>query len=143
MKLRPQRKVMKSVVLAVLAVLAVIAVSLASWGGFARISEENAPAAAAQSGFQKPNEVVEIFLKAVNRGELVLFGRTFDKSMLTPIRVEYVYELSNDTVGVKVYSELKEPFPVPNQHCKIRAISAILDSDGGISEIVAHITPDP
>ncbi len=131
---------MKSVVLAV---LAVIAVSLASWGGFARVSEEYAPATAAQPGFQKPNEVVEIFFKAVHRGELVLFERTFDKSMITPVHVEYVYELSSDTVQVKVYSELKEPFPIPNQNCKVRAISAILDSDGGISEIVAHITPDP
>lgn len=89
---------------------------------------------------KEPQEVIRIYLKAVERGELIIFERKLEKSMLTPIRIEYVYELNNTIVKVKVYSELKKPMPVPGQNrCKLRGVSAILDRDGKIVETEAHI----
>lgn len=93
--------------------------------------------------FREPLEIIEIYLRAVDRGELVVFERKFNKSMLVPVSVEYVYELESATSRVKVYSELKEPVPVPGQEdCKLRGVSAILDERGRILETEAHIWPE-
>jgi len=90
--------------------------------------------------FHEPQEVVELYLKAVDRGELIVFGRTLNKSMLVPVSVEYVYELNNAIPKIKVYSKLKQSMPVPGQQgCKLRAFSATLDADGHIIQAEAHI----
>ena len=105
---------------------------------FAHVLER--PSGTVTSEFHEPHEVIEIYLKAVSRGELMVFGQQLTKSMLTPIRVEYVYELTNAIPRIKVYSELKTPLPVPAQaDCKIRGVSAILNADGRIVETQAHI----
>ena len=105
---------------------------------FAHISDR--PPGTVKSEFHEPHEVIEIYLKAVSRGELIVFGQKLTKSMLTPVRVEYVYELTNAIPRIKVYSELKTPLAVPAQvDCQIRGVSAILDSDGRIIETQAHI----
>lgn len=93
--------------------------------------------------FHEPHEVIEMYFKAVSRGELVVLERKLDKSMLTPVRVEYVYELNSAIQIVKVYSELKQPMSVPSlEHCRISGVSAILDADGHIIEIEVHILPE-
>ena len=90
--------------------------------------------------FHEPQEVVELYLKAVGRGELVVFDRMLNKSMLVPVSVEYVYELNSLTPRIKVYSKLKQPIPVPGQKdCELRAVSATLDADGHIIATEAHI----
>jgi hypothetical protein len=94
----------------------------------------------------EPDIVIERYLRAVDRGELVALGQVLDRSMLTPVSVEYVYRLDRGRPIVKVYSELRKPVPVPGQHgCTLRAVSAVLDSSGRIIEIEAHIwsTGDP
>ena len=96
-----------------------------------------------KSQFHDPHEIVEIYFQAVDRGELVVFERKLNKSMLVPVSVEYVYELESAIPRVKVYSELKQPVPVPGQEsCKLRGISAVLDADGRIIETEAHIWPE-
>ena len=93
--------------------------------------------------FSGPHEVVNIYLKAVSRGELIVFDQKLDKSMITPIRVEHVYDINSATSSVIVYSELKQPIPVPIQeNCSVRGVSATLDTDGHIIEVKAHIWTD-
>jgi hypothetical protein len=90
--------------------------------------------------FHQPQEIIESYLKAVDRGEMVVFNTVLNKSMLVPVSVEYVYELDGSVPGIKVYSKLKQPMPVPGQQgCELRAVSAILDADGHIIETEAHI----
>ena len=90
--------------------------------------------------FTDPREVVRIFLKAVDRGELMVFDQKLDRSRIIPVRVEYVYELDSLTSRMKVYSELKHPSPVPDHpDCRLRGVSAILDNYGHIIETVAHV----
>ena len=121
--------------------LAVVMTITGSNNSFAHVLEQSP--GSMKPRFHDPHEAIEIFLNAVSRGELTVFDQKIDKSMLIPVRVEYVYELSNSEQRVKIYSELKQPMPVPNQQdCKLRAISVILDADGHIIETVAHIWPD-
>ena len=93
--------------------------------------------------FPEPHEVVDIFLKAVSRGELIVFDRKLDKSMITPVRVEHVYDINSAVSSVIVYSELKQPMPVPiEENCSVRGVSATLDAGGHIIEVKAHIWID-
>lgn len=93
--------------------------------------------------FSKPHEVVDIYLKAVNRGELIVFDRKLDESMIAPVRVEHVYDINSAISSVIVYSELKQPMPVPIQeNCSVRGVSATLDTDGHIIEVKVHIWTD-
>lgn len=87
-----------------------------------------------------PREAVQIFLIAVNRGELTLFSQTLEKSMIIPLRVEYVYELDDPHPTVTVYSELKRQIDVPGHpDLEVRSVTSILDRDGSIVETQAHI----
>lgn len=95
-----------------------------------------------QHVFDEPREVVKIYLKAVERGELIVFDQPLDPSMISPVRVEYVYELDVARPRVKVYSELRQPMPVPGQEdCRIHGVGAVLDTDGTIIETEAHVWP--
>lgn len=91
----------------------------------------------------EPKEIVEIYLKAVHRGELRVFDRVLDASMLIPSKVEYVYELDSLEPMLRVYSTLKQPMPVPGrQDCRVRAVSSTLDGDGHIVDTEAHVWPE-
>lgn len=88
----------------------------------------------------KPHEIIEIFYAALKRGELIVFEQRYDKSMIIPLRVEYIYELNGTVPVVKIYSELKRLTPVPlHEGIKLRGISAILNDDGHIIEIRVHV----
>lgn len=90
--------------------------------------------------FTQPRDVVKNFLLAVDQGGLVIFGHTLSRSMITPLRVEYTYELDSVVPVISVYSELKTPMAVPNdKDCEVRGVSAVLDNDGRIVEAKAHI----
>jgi hypothetical protein len=88
---------------------------------------------------EDPDTVVQRYLAAVDRGELEIFGLKLDRSMLNPVRVEYVYDLSSRTTRIKLLSSLKEPLPVPGQHgCQILSVGAEME-DGHITEIESHV----
>lgn len=88
------------------------------------------------------HEIVRMFLQAVNRGEVMLFGHDIKPEMLQPTRVEYIYELNSPTPEIRVYSEITTPLAVPdNDTCEIRALSATLDEQGNIIEVKAHVWP--
>lgn len=94
-------------------------------------------------GFHEPQAVVELYLKAVARGELVVFDKVLTGSLLVPVSVQYVYELDNAIPKIKVYSKLKQPMQVPGQlGCELRSVSAIIDAAGHIIETEAHIWSD-
>jgi hypothetical protein len=99
----------------------------------------NRPIAGCQDSLD-PHAVVAIYLKAVDRGELTVLDRRFDRSMITPTRVEYAFGLDSPIPIVKVYSELRQTMAVPNQEdCEVRGVSAIIDAAGKIVETAAHI----
>lgn len=88
---------------------------------------------------EDPDYLVQRYLEAVDRGELVIFGQTLARSMIVPARVEYAYELSSRTTRIRVYSNLKESLPVPGQSdCRILSVGAVME-DGHITEIESHI----
>ena len=89
--------------------------------------------------FDDPDNLVQGYLEAVDRGELMVFGRRLDRAMLIPNRVEYVYELSSRTIRIRIHSNLKEPMPVPNHpDCKVRSVSAVIEG-GNIIETESHV----
>lgn len=93
--------------------------------------------------FHEPHDVIDMYFKAVSRGELIVFNQKLDKSMLKPIQVEYVYKLDSVIPIVKVYSELKQPMSVPAvESFRVYGVSAILDTDGRIIETKVHIMPE-
>ena len=97
------------------------------------------PISHATPRIEDPDDPVQRYLEAVDRGELVIFGQTLARSMIVPARVEYVYELSSRTTRIRVYSNLKEPLPVPGQSdCRILSVGAVME-DGHITEIESHI----
>jgi len=88
---------------------------------------------------EDPGKLVDRFLQAVDRGELKVFGQTIDRDMLVPVRVEYVYELADRAMRIKIYSNLNAPLPVPGQDdCRILGVSAVMEG-GSITEIESHV----
>jgi len=88
---------------------------------------------------EDPNMLVHRYLEAVDRGELYLFGQKIDRAMIVPARVEYIYELSDRAMRIKVYSNLIQPLAVPGQNdCQILGVSAVME-DGVITEIESHV----
>jgi len=93
--------------------------------------------------FENPDTLVDRYLEAVERGELKLFGLTLARAMIVPARIEYVYDLFSRTTRIKVYSNLKEPLPVPGQSdCQILGVSAVME-DGQITGIESHVWMKP
>lgn len=92
------------------------------------------------SKFIQPHTAVEIFLKAVERGELVVFNQEITNSLLVPVRVEYIYELDSLIPKIEIYSKLKKPIEIPdNANFKVHGISAVIDLHGTIIEIKSHV----
>jgi len=88
---------------------------------------------------ENPDTLVGQFLEALDRGELKLFGQTLDRSMVVPVRIEYVFELLSRTTRIKVHSNLKQPLPVPGQpDCRVLGVSAVMEG-GTITEIESHV----
>ena len=116
----------------------IIVVAAYSIYTFASISNPSTTTAILEN--HQPYKMIDVFLKAVDRGELIVFEQQIDKSFLIPLRVEYVYELNGSPATVKIYSEVKKLIPMPeHEDIKLRGISAILDSSGHIVEIRVHV----
>jgi len=87
-----------------------------------------------------PIKIINVFFQAVKRGELIIFDKKIDKSMLIPIRVEYVYELDGSKPTINVYSDLKYKLPIPKHDgIYVRGVSTILNDTGRIIEVRAHV----
>ena len=88
----------------------------------------------------KFEEVVEIFLIAVDRGELVVFGNTITRNMLDPVQVKYVYTFNDDNPSISIYSLLLQPLKIPGMDdCAAGGIEVTLDIDGTIIDSSVHI----
>ena len=84
-------------------------------------------------------EVFNVFLRAVDDGQLKLFDKTLSRDMVMPLRVEYVYTAELPYPIVKVYSELKKPMPLPTMpDANIIGVSGVMDFSGNIIETTAH-----
>ena len=84
-------------------------------------------------------EVFNVFLRAVDDGQLKLFDKTLSRDMVVPLRVEYVYTAELPYPVVKVYSELKKPMPLPTMpDANIIGVSGVMDFSGNIIETTAH-----
>lgn len=83
--------------------------------------------------------VIRIFLESVGKGELVLFDRVIEQTAIQPERVEYVYSLDEQMPIVKVYAVMKDLMYLPTApEIRVKGISAIINSQGRIVEVVAH-----
>jgi hypothetical protein len=92
--------------------------------------------------FKTPYQVIAIFLEAVDRGELHMFGKRLSRNDINPIRVEYVYELDQTAPKIVIYSEFTEAQTVPGQaDCSAKAFTAVMDSKGHIVDSTIHVWP--
>lgn len=88
----------------------------------------------------KFDEVVEIFLVAVDRGELIVFDNIISRNMLDPVQVKYIYSFNDDEPSISIYSLLKYPLTIPGvDDCTAGAIEVLLDIDGTIIDSSIHI----
>ena len=88
----------------------------------------------------KFDEVVDIFLLAVDRGELVVFYNTISRNMLDPVQVKYIYTFNDDEPSISIYSLLKRPLNIPGvDDCTAGGIEVTLDVDGTIIDSSIHI----
>lgn len=95
-----------------------------------------------QPALQDPYRVVDAFLEAVDRGELVVFGHVIGRQMLTPTQVDHAYDLAARTTAVRIHAELREPIELPGAAgYRIRCLSAVM-KDGRIGEVESHVWLD-
>ncbi len=86
-----------------------------------------------------PRQVIDVFLTAVDRGELTVFEKQIIRSMLEPVRVEYIYTLDNHMPTVRVFSALKKPLPFPDiPEVFVVGITGVLDRNGHITDTAVH-----
>ncbi len=87
--------------------------------------------------------VLDLFLAAVDRGELSLFGVRLGRDEVTPARVELVQDLRTGTTTRKVHAEIDEPLPCPGHtDYVIEGITATLTGENRIGEIEIHLCPN-
>ena len=93
--------------------------------------------------FIPPERIMSMYYKAVDRGDLVVFGIQLDHSMLVPVHVSYIYPVNGQVPKIKVYAKLKKPMKIPEQNNnRFTGVCAILDIFGEIIETEAHIFLD-
>jgi hypothetical protein len=97
---------------------------------------------AGQPVVEDPYRLVDVFLKAVERGELTVLGRALDRSMLIPTQVEYAFDLATGTTVLKIHADLREPLNLPGQPgYRIRCISAEIKGSR-ITAVESHVWLD-
>ncbi|MCG6885770.1 MAG: hypothetical protein LJE74_01015 [Proteobacteria bacterium] len=90
----------------------------------------------------KFQEMVQVFLTAVDRGELIVFGKVLDRTMISPVEVRYIYTKNNPEPSIEVYSLLLTTVELPGlDNCNIEGIGASLDVNGTIIESRVHVSP--
>ena len=84
-------------------------------------------------------QVAEVFLKAVDRGELLIFKKPITRSMLKPERVIYSYSMERHLPTVSVYSALTVDLPFPDMpDVLVEGVNGTLDWKGHITESSIH-----
>lgn len=92
---------------------------------------------------EDPDRLVDTFLKAVDRGELRIYGQTLTREMINPTQVEYVYDLLSRKTKLRVHATLKQALKLPDQPgCRVLCISAEME-DGRIVEVESHVWIEP
>jgi hypothetical protein len=85
------------------------------------------------------SEIFSIFFRAVDLGQLRLFDKTLTRDMLRPVKVEYIYTQADPYPTVNVFSELRNPIPLPAMpDAYIMGVSGVMDMNGNIVESIAH-----
>ena len=85
------------------------------------------------------NRVFELFLRAVDMGQLQVFDKTLSREMLRPLQVEYVYTQDDPYPLVKIFSILEEPLSLPSvPDMQIMGVIGVMDVHGNIIESIVH-----
>ena len=88
----------------------------------------------------KFQEVVDVFLAAVDRGELVIFDKKITRSMLDPVEVKYVYKYDGADPAISIFSLLTTSLEIPGvPECAAGGIEALLAIDGTIIDSTVHV----
>lgn len=86
-----------------------------------------------------PQQVVDVFMAAVDRGELVVFGVPLAASALDPQHVEYLYSLQTSLPTVRVHAVLNPPSAIPGVPGVLgTAVTGTLDWSGSIIDSIVH-----
>lgn len=87
--------------------------------------------------------ILNLFLKAVDGGELSLFDQVLSKDMIEPAHIAQVYDLDNDTISITIFCRLKETLKVPhyNEAFYVDGLTAYINPEGVIYQITAHVKP--
>jgi hypothetical protein len=86
-----------------------------------------------------PRRVVQIFLQAVDRGELVVFGEPLTRADIDPQSVDYSFTLGRRLPRILIHSRLEAPFPLPGAPgVRVTAVTGELTADGRILESTLH-----
>ena len=93
----------------------------------------------ARPDIAQAESVVRSYLAAVDRGELLTFGRKLNRTDITPVRVQYNYSISSGDMATWVYSTLKNPMPVPEQpEYQVIGVCSAMEN-GRIVETESHV----
>lgn len=83
--------------------------------------------------------VLNSYLAAVDRGELLSFDRRLSRADINPVRVQYNYLIASGATKTQVYSTLKEPMPVPGQpDYRVIGVCSAMEN-GRIVETESHV----
>lgn len=87
--------------------------------------------------------ILNLFLKAVDGGELSLFDQVLSKDMIEPAQIAQVYDLDNDTISITIFCRLKETLKVPHydEAFYVDGLTAYINPEGVIYQITAHVKP--
>lgn len=119
--------------------LALLACAPLQTGAFAAVPVPRHLIDPAAPRIDDPDTLVQQYLAAVERGELVVFGTALDRTAIVPVRVEYIYQLASRSMQIRVHALLKTALPVPgHRNCAVLAVSATLEN-GSITEIESHV----
>ena len=87
--------------------------------------------------------IINLFLDAVERGELMVFEQVISRSMLEPVKISYVYDIRNDDIMIRIYSRLFEPMVVPHyEQFYVNGVSVSVDDSGDIIDVSVHVLPE-
>ena len=82
------------------------------------------------------------FLRAVDRGELVLFGGVVDRSEIVVREVRYVHNMQSGARTLIVISDLNSPLLIPgDERFEIGWLRTIMTVDGHITDTEVHAIP--
>lgn len=92
-----------------------------------------------QTPYVDVKKIVDIFLMAVELGELQVLDLTIEKKSLVPIQVELIYQLDLHDPEIKILSNVVPPIPLPHVGTMcITKVSATMNLYGKIIDSTAH-----